>query len=168
MNIMISINREFIPCACVMLMSLKEHHADTELSVYVLHHELTQQDFLEMDQVIGPDGIALIPVYIPEGTVRDFQMGKWPEEAAYRLLATDLFARDMDRILHLDTDMLITGSLLDFYNTSFDDNYLVAFIFYRIRQFIIGLIVIDVITIYPLKVSHLFLPHRMVLPDPVY
>lgn len=126
MNIMISINREFIPCACVMLMSLKEHHADTELSVYVLHHELTQQDFLEMDQVIGPDGIALIPVYIPEGTVRDFQMGKWPEEAAYRLLATDLFARDMDRILHLDTDMLITGSLLDFYNTSFDGNYLVA------------------------------------------
>lgn len=126
MNIMISINREYISYACVMLMSLKDHHKDVELSVYVLHHELNYEDFLKMDEVVGPEGISLISVYIPKGATREFQIGNWPEEAAYRLLATDLFAGSMERILHLDVDILITGSILDFYNTSFDGNYLVA------------------------------------------
>ena len=124
MNIMISINRSYIPYACVMLMSLKERHKGTELSVYILHSELTEEDFLAMDEVIGPEDISLIPVFIPMGTVKDFQIGEWPEEAAYRLLATDLFAGSMDRILHLDVDILITGDILGFYNTPFDGNYL--------------------------------------------
>ncbi len=126
MNIMISINRKYIPYACVMLMSLKAHHRNTALSVYILHHELTEDDFLRMDEVIGPEGIALIPVYIPEGTTKDFCIGSWPEENAYRLLAADLFAGSMDRILHLDADILITGDIQEFYDTSFDGNYLAA------------------------------------------
>lgn len=126
MNIMISINRSYIPYACVMLLSLKERHKGTELSVYILHSELTEEDFLAMDEVIGPEDISLIPVFIPKGTVKDFQIGEWPEEAAYRLLATDLFAGSMDRILHLDVDILITGDILGLYNTSFDGNYLAA------------------------------------------
>ena len=126
MNIMISINREYMKYACVMLMSLKEHHKDILLSVYILHNELADEDFQMMDEIIGPEGIELIPVYIPEGTVKDFQMGDWPEVNAYRLLATDLFGGSLDRILHLDADILITGDISEFYNTPFEDNYLVA------------------------------------------
>lgn len=126
MNIMISINRDYIKYACIMLMSLKQHHKGILLSVYILHNELTDEDFMKMDEVIGSEGIELIPVFIPKGTVKDFQIGNWPEEAAYRLLATDLFAGSLDRILHLDVDVLITGDISEFYNTPFDGNYLVA------------------------------------------
>lgn len=126
MNIMISINRAYIRYACIMLMSLKEHHKGILLSVYILHNELQDEDFRRMDEVIGSDGIELIPVFIPEGTVKDFQIGKWPEVAAYRLLAADLFAGSMERILHLDVDILVTGDISEFYNTPFEDNYLVA------------------------------------------
>lgn len=126
MNIMISINRDYVKYACIMLMSLKQHHKDILLSVYILHNELTDEDFQQMDEIIGPEGIELIPVFIPEGTVRDFQIGDWPEVNAYRLLAADLFGGSLDRILHLDVDILITGDISEFYNTPFDDNYLVA------------------------------------------
>lgn len=126
MNIMISINRAYIEYACIMLMSLKQHHKDILLSVYILHSELTEEDFLKMDEVIGSEGIELIPVFIPEGTVKEFQIGDWPEAAAYRLLAADLFAGSLERILHLDVDTLITGDISELYNTSFDDHYLVA------------------------------------------
>ena len=126
MNIMISINREYMKYACVMLMSLKEHHKDILLSVYILHNELTDEDFRQMDEIIAPEGIELIPVFIPEGTVRDFQIGNWPEVAAYRLLVTDLFAGSLDRILYLDIDILITGDISEFYNMPFEDCYLVA------------------------------------------
>ena len=126
MNIMISINREYMKYACIMLMSLKEHHKDILLSVYILHNELTDEDFQKMDEIIGPEGIELIPVFIPEGAVKDFQIGNWPEVAAYRLLVTDLFAGSLDRILHLDIDLLITGDISGFYHTSFEDYYLAA------------------------------------------
>lgn len=126
MNIMISINREYMKYACIMLMSLKQHHKDILLSVYILHNELTDEDFQQMDEIIGSEGIELIPVYIPEGTVRDFQIGDWPEVNAYRLLATDLFGGSLDRILHLDVDILITGDISEFYNTAFEDNYLIG------------------------------------------
>ena len=126
MNIMISINRDYMKYACIMLMSLKEHHKDMLLSVYILHNELTDEDFMMMDEIIGSEGIELIPVFIPEGTVRDFQIGEWPESAAYRLLVTDLFAGSLERILHLDVDILIMGDISGFYNTSFEDNYLVG------------------------------------------
>lgn len=126
MNIMISINREYIGYACVMLMSLKEHHKGILLSVYILHNELNDEDFRQMDEVIGSEGIELIPVFIPKGTTKEFQIGNWPEEAAYRLLAADLFAGSVERILHLDVDILITGDISEFYNTPFEENYLVA------------------------------------------
>lgn len=126
MNIMISINREYMKYACIMLMSLKQHHKGILLSVYILHNELTDEDFQQMDEIIGSEGIELIPVCIPEGTVKDFQIGDWPEVNAYRLLATDLFGGSLDRILHLDVDILITGDISEFYNTPFEERYLVA------------------------------------------
>lgn len=126
MNIMISINRDYIKYACIMLMSLKEHHKNILLSVYILHNELTDEDFQQMDEIIGSEGIELIPVFIPEGTVRDFQIGDWPEVCAYRLLVTDLFGGTLERILHLDVDILITGDISELYNTAFEDNYLIG------------------------------------------
>lgn len=126
MNIMISINRDYMKYACIMLMSLKEHHRGILLHVYILHNELTDEDFQQMDEIIGSEGIELIPVFIPEGTVKDFQIGDWPEVNAYRLLATDLFGGTLERILHLDVDILITGDISEFYNTPFEDSYLVA------------------------------------------
>lgn len=125
MNIMISINRDYMKYACIMLMSLKEHHKGILLSVYILHNELKDEDFLQMDEIIGSEGIELIPIFIPEGTVKDFRIGNWPEAAAYRLLVTDLFG-DLERILHLDVDILITGDISEFYNTPFEDYYLAA------------------------------------------
>lgn len=126
MNVMISINRDYIGYACVMLMSLKEHHKGILLSVYILHNELKEEDFEQMDKIIGSEGIELIPVYISKGTTKEFQIGNWPEEAAYRLLATDLFAGSLERILHLDVDILINGDISEFYNTPFEDKYLAA------------------------------------------
>lgn len=126
MNIMISINRAYMGYACVMLLSLKEHHKNIPLNVYILHNELNDEDFLEMDRIIGSDGISLIPLHIPIGTVKDFQIGNWPEVAAFRLLAADLFDDSVERILHLDVDILITGNITELYNTPFDENYLVA------------------------------------------
>lgn len=126
MNIMISINRDYMKYACIMLMSLKQHHKDILLSVYILHNELTDEDFMKMDEIIGSEGIELIPVFIPAGTTKDFQIGNWPEVNAYRLLATDLFGGSLDRILHLDVDILITGNISEFYNTSFEDYYLIG------------------------------------------
>lgn len=126
MNIMIAFNREYMKYACIMLMSLKEHHKDILFSVYILHNELSDEDFQLMDDIIGSEGIELIPVFIPEGTVKDFQIGDWPEVNAYRMLATDLFAGSLERILYLDVDTLITGDVSEFYNTPFEDHYLVA------------------------------------------
>lgn len=126
MNIMISINRAYIQYACVMLMSLKQHHKGILLSVYILHNDLSEEDFEQMDAVIGSDGIELIPVLIPKGTTKEFQIGEWEEVCAFRLLVVELFAGTLDRILHLDVDILITGDISEFYNTPFEGNYLVA------------------------------------------
>jgi lipopolysaccharide biosynthesis glycosyltransferase len=126
MNIMICINRAYIEYACVMLMSLKEHHKGKLLSVYIFHSELSDDDFQRMDAVIGSEGIELIPVYIPKGTAGDFEINGWVEESSFRLMAADALDDSVDRILHLDVDILINGDITDFYETDFEDNYLVV------------------------------------------
>ena len=69
MNIMISTNREYIGYACIMLMSLKRHHKNIMLSVYILHNELTEEDFTE-------GAIDMIAVLCKAGLVQSRSEGR--------------------------------------------------------------------------------------------
>lgn len=126
MNITISLTKSYSRYATVMLLSLKEHHSNTDIVVYALHNDMDENDFSEMQDIIGESRISIIPIQIEDGICSEFRVNGWSEVAAYRLLVIDLFSEEMDRILHIDVDTLITGNLDEFYNSDFDNNYLAA------------------------------------------
>ena len=44
----------------------------------------------------------------------------WPQEMYYRLLLTDILDKEIDRILYLDTDMIVNKEISDFYFSDFE------------------------------------------------
>lgn len=119
MNIMIVTNSRYLPYAYVMLFSLFRNHEGTEISVYLPYEDLTETELSELESFCARfPGKSLHPLYV--GTAFKEQVRSRNGinvETYYRILGLKLLPEDMERILYLDVDMVIKGSLLPLYQT---------------------------------------------------
>ncbi len=128
MNIAISINRKYVVVAYVMLTSLFENNKDEDVRVFVLNSELTDDDVESLSSLAGEYGNELESVHIDKEMFPDELPTSelWSIETYYRLMMTRLLSDEMDRILYLDVDMIVNGSLHDLYNIDFEGAHFVA------------------------------------------
>lgn len=117
MNLMIVTNSEYLPYAYVMLFSLFSNHRETEIAVYLPYEDLSDAEIRELSDFCRSfPGKALYPLYV--GTEFKEQVKSRNGinvETYYRILGLKLLPEEMDRILYLDVDMVIKGSLLPLY-----------------------------------------------------
>lgn len=123
MNLLISICESFLTPAKVMLYSLSRFHED--IDVYLLYGSLTEEEIRDLELfLINKCNAKLHPV-CASGFFTNVPLSsryKKPE-LYYRLLAPYLLPAELDRVLYLDADIIINGSLEKFYNQSFEDSY---------------------------------------------
>ncbi len=123
MNILISICESFLTPAKVMLYSLCRFHHDVD--VYLLYGSLKIEEIRDLELfLINKCNARLHPV-CAFGFFTNVPLSsryKKPE-LYYRLLAPYLLPAELDRALYLDADIIINGSLEEFYNQSFDGSY---------------------------------------------
>jgi len=130
MNILLSFNSNYFLPALVLLRSLLMNNRwCANITVYVLYLELTQEEirrFSEAAEEFG-NGRAVF-VRVPEDAFADVPLHlHWiSRETYYRLLAQELLPESVERILYLDVDMIVCGSLEEFYWQDFEGNLLVA------------------------------------------
>lgn len=123
MNIMIVTNSAYLAPAHVMLYSLFQQHKEDKIDIYLPYEDLTEQELEELECFVSSFGEnKLFPLYVGD----DFKRKVKPRngfnlEIYYRILGIDLLPRDMDRILYLDVDMVIKGSLHKLYETNMQD-----------------------------------------------
>ena len=117
MNILIATNHEYIKYTTVMLYSLFVNN-DTDIAVYLPYTCLTDEDI----QLLK-DFIQLFPnkTFHPFMISKDFDEKVTSHngisiETYYRILAIDCLPMDIDKILYLDVDMVIQGSIQELYN----------------------------------------------------
>ena len=130
MNILLSFNSNYYMPALVLLKSLLVNNQwCRQIRVYVLYADLKPEEIQRFSQVTEESGIAEA-IFLPVGPdkFKDAPLHlKWiSRETYYRLLAQEMLPADVERVLYLDVDMIVMGSLEEFYNQDFDGKLLVA------------------------------------------
>ena len=123
MNILVTLDKNYIPYLNVMLYSLKKHHSDCQLRLYILHSSLSEEDVLSTRNIIGD--LTLIDA---TGISLDNAptTSRYPREIYYRIFASRFLPQSIDRVLYLDPDIIINGRVDKVYNMDLEDYYFAA------------------------------------------
>lgn len=116
MNILIAPNNYYVMPGIVMLQSLFEQNPGP-IHLYVLQSDLTRDNIALLRSFLEKHHGTLHMITIPQTVFENAHTSiHITKEAYYRLLAQDLLPQELDRVLYLDLDLIITGSLLPLYN----------------------------------------------------
>lgn len=127
MNIATALNQKYMNYTIVMLTSLCENNP-VHIDAYILHSELTKEDFQYMQECLAPYDIVLESIFIQ----RDFfherfpRSEQWSIEMYYRLFLLDYLPPAVERILYLDVDLIVNRPLGEFYSVDFDTDEIIA------------------------------------------
>lgn len=130
MNILVAFNSAYFLPALVMMRSLLLNNRwCANITIYVMQSNLTEAEirrFCEAAAEFG-NGRAVF-LQIPDDAFSNAPLHmKWiTKETYYRLLAQELLPETVERILWLDVDTIVRGSLEDFYHQDMEGNLLVA------------------------------------------
>lgn len=126
MNIACNINNDYVRHCAVMLRSLWEFNPRDDLNVYIVHSQLDSKERAKLVGYLNDFIPAVSFLHVDDSTLRGF-----PESAHvklpsyYRLFLPDILPGFVDRVMYLDSDLIVNGSLDDFLSISLD-GYLLA------------------------------------------
>ena len=126
MNILVAFNDNYTMPTKVMLKSLiKNNHFS--LNIYVLYVELSNESIKYISE-FNSNAVSIRFIQIDENILDCAPvMGIYSKEAYIRLFAHDYLPEDIDRILWLDSDIIVNGDIREFYDQSFKDKLYVAY-----------------------------------------
>lgn len=132
-NVLISINRNFLAHSEEMLFSLI-HYCSTKINIYMMYQEseIEKIDIERLSNFISNAGNAeLIPIKfdmrILEGARTTADDGYFFGLEAYsRLFSPFYIPKEIDKILYLDTDIICLGDIKELYDMSFEDKTWIA------------------------------------------
>lgn len=126
MNILVTLNSNYVYPLCVMFRSLEKTCSGEHLDIYVAYSSLTESDFLQMEKALGSADYTLHKVVVDNGIFAGAPvLDRLSKETYYRLLIGDILPADVHKILYLDPDIVINKNLSELYNINISD-YIVA------------------------------------------
>jgi lipopolysaccharide biosynthesis glycosyltransferase len=139
-NILVTLNSNYIPPLKVLLKSLFVHNKDEQFTIYLIHSELTKQELDLLRFYIEEHGQHFYPIFVKKELFNDAPVFRhYSVEMYYRLVAHLFLPDNVDRILYLDPDIVAINPITDFYYTEFDDCLFVAAEHEHIARFVKGI-----------------------------
>lgn len=127
MNIVVTLNQNYIPPLCVMLRSLLDMHEHRTVTVYVVHSSLEPSDFEYVRDIVNKENWSLVSIVVSADFLADAPvLFHFSKEMYYRIFASELLPPQVTRALYLDPDMVILSPLDELYDMPFESNYFVA------------------------------------------
>ncbi len=128
LNVVFTIDEKFIQHFSVTLISLLKNNQDIAFNIYVIH-DITETG--QLDRVIefakNKYNTVFYLVTIDASVFDSFKINRHYSKAVYfRLLFTEILPKDLDKILFLDSDIVVTGSLKELAEYKFDKLQLLA------------------------------------------
>ena len=118
MNILVTLNSDYIVPLKVMLKSLFLNNPGEKFTVYLIHSNITAEELDDLDKYIRLHGQELNVITIDDHYFTNAPiLFHYTKEMYYRLLAHKFLPADMDRILYLDPDILVINKIDKLYNT---------------------------------------------------
>jgi lipopolysaccharide biosynthesis glycosyltransferase len=128
MNILIVCSKEHAKYHIVMLESLYFNHPNEEIDIYVICKYEVQPDWSYFEIQAKQYNGRIIPLPVDDNIFAAFPgvTSKWPRILYFKLLAAELLPVHLDRVLFLESDMLITKSIKALYHMDFEENHIIA------------------------------------------
>ena len=127
MNIFVAFNDGFALPTKVMLRSLVLNNPGP-LVIYVLYSSLEQHSIDSMRELEDGERVVFRFRKVEDSFLDGIEIPhRFSSETYYRLLAHRLFDDDVEKVLWLDGDIIVTGYLLDFYEQDFHGKLYIAY-----------------------------------------
>ncbi len=125
-NILVTLDENYVPYLNVMLSTLVCSNPDSFFDVYLLHSSIRAETVKSTEKVLGDAG-HLIPVKVHDLTLDQAPTTtRYPKEIYYRIFAARYLPETIERVLYLDPDLVINGSILPLYRLSMEEYYFAA------------------------------------------
>lgn len=119
MNLMIVTNSAYLRPTYMMLYSLFLNHPQEEIDIYLPYEDIAEAELAGLTAYVsGFAGKRLYPLYVGDTFKSKVKSRNGINvETYYRILGISLLPEHMERILYLDVDMIIKGSIKELYET---------------------------------------------------
>jgi len=125
-NILVTLDENYIPQLNIMLYSLLYSNPDCNFKVYLLHSSIPDAALTETRSILDGAG-ELIPVQAKDIGLDDAPTtSRYPKEIYYRIFAAKYLPEDVDKVLYLDPDIIVNGSIKELYELNMDEYYFAA------------------------------------------
>ena len=125
-NILVCINKKCKDLLITMLKSLLSNN-DAIINLYCVHSELESEDIEYVSKCNEIKDVNYHFLKIDKSEFKTFPTVKrYPAEIYYRLFAHEMLPESLERILYLDVDIIVKGSINELYNTEFNGNMIIA------------------------------------------
>ena len=124
-NILATLDGNYVKYFTVMLSSLADSNPGEYFEVYILRGR-EELELSAAEKLLAGRG-AVHQIEIAEDRLADAPTtDRYPREMYYRIFAAKYLPDTLDRILYLDPDLIVNGSLRELYDTPMGDNYFAA------------------------------------------
>lgn len=131
MNILVTLNSNYIKPLKVMLKSLFMNNPDDSFNIYLIHSSLTKEEIFDINQFISKNNQQLFTIKIQSQCFNEAPITMhYSKEMYYRLLAYKFLPSDLDKILYLDPDIIVINEIRKLYKLDIS-NYLYAAAFHN-------------------------------------
>lgn len=126
MNILVTLDANYLFCLNTMLFSLLRSNPGRYFRVYLLQSSVEESQVVKTRQMLGSGG-ELILIRADERGLEDAPTSaRYPREIYYRIFAARYLPDSVDRVLYLDPDLIVNGSLERLYSLPMEDYYFAA------------------------------------------
>lgn len=130
-NILICSDKNYLMPTTVLLRSLYDNNHEVNnvkysFDVYILNSDLSEDDINSLKNK-NLQEMNIISLKVNEEDFKDLKVsGHISKSAYYRILASEILPKDITRILYLDCDIIINGSIIDLYNHDLSGSFIAA------------------------------------------
>lgn len=125
-NILVTLDENYIPYLNVMLTSLISNNPDCYFDVYLLHSSIYERDTVETSKLLGTSGKLIMVKAKNIGLDNAPTTSRYPQEIYYRIFAAKYLPMHLDRVLYLDPDIIVNGSVKELYRLPMEEYYFAA------------------------------------------
>ena len=128
MNLLVAINKKYIPHLRTLLKSIELSNPKEKFTVYVLHKDLDEDDILQINYDLDKKRFRIEAIMISDSEIDSFPVyeKRYPIEIYFRIYAAKYLPREVDRVIYLDTDIIVINSLKKLYQMDFQNNLFIA------------------------------------------
>lgn len=126
-NILISVNRNYLDKAKTMLHSLRRNHSEDNITVYLINRSLRGSEINKFRKYLKKHlrmDFMVIDISITEFDQLPLNTSRFSIEIYYRVIAQFLLPQTVERILWLDADIVFCGNISEFYYQDFEGSLL--------------------------------------------